>query len=142
MSKLSDTIKTAKVKAAKHFFGEDAVTDGSRVSWKHDVDENTIIIATNNVKFFKKRETYVLVVDNNKIVYLKDWQVTPIKNWDLGTNAYAVKLNRNYFKVYNLSFSFEDMSFTKEDTFDSLKEVARQQDQMNIEWKLGHYDCL
>lgn len=142
MSKFSDYINSRKESENKFFFGEDC--EGvDYVRWTHFKNEDEIIIATSNVKYFKNKNQFVLVVDDNKVVYLKDWQVKSIKKWinGEGVNAYAVKLNRKFFKSYTFSFSFDDVAFTKEDTFDSLVEVAKLQDQENQGWKLGHYDC-
>lgn len=142
MSKLSEYIKSRKEKDIKFFFGNDTTIMNSNILWSHFKDNDHIIIATTNVKYFRNKDTYVLVVGNNKIVYLQYWQVKPIKNWNLQTNGYAVKLTRNFFKTYDLSFSFDDMSFEKEDTFDSLLNVAKEQDNKKVFWKLGHYDCI
>ena len=142
MSKYGDYIKSVKEKNIKFFFGDDVNYDGKHVQWKHFKDEDTILIATSNVRYWKNKEQYVLIVDNNKVVYLKEWQVTLIKNWNLGINGYAVKLNRKFFKAYTMPFAFEDVGFSKEDTFDELVECAKEQDQVNLTWKLGHYDCL
>ena len=87
------------------------------------VDNDNIIIITNNIKIIKGN--YVLLVDNNKGVYLKEWQVKPVHNFYNGMSAYAVKLNRKYFKPY--TFKCEGMDFTQEDTFDSLMAVAETQ---------------
>ena len=65
----------------------------------------------------------MLIVDNNKGVYLKEWQAKPVHNFYNGMSAYAVKVNRKYFKPYTFKFEFEDMDFTQEDTFDSLMAV-------------------
>lgn len=106
--------------------------DGS----KHK-DPDVITIITGNVRRFK--DDYVLVVDNNKVVFLKGWQIAPIYCNELGMNAFAVKLNRKYFKPYTWKASeFTDFLFEKEDTFDSLAETAKEQAYQS-KWKLGHY---
>lgn len=141
MSKYSEYLKSRKEKELKKFFGETVKIMGDTYDWARVIDNDNILIVTNNVKYWSSKDQYVLVVDNNKVVYLKAWQIAAIKNWDLQLNAYAVKLNRNYFKAYTLGFEFDDMSFDAEDTFDSLLAVAKEQDQARdgSGWKLGHY---
>lgn len=99
--------------------------------FKHVIDDDNIIIMTRNVK--KIKENRVLIVDNNKGVYLKDWQVHFLYS-AYSEDAYAVKLNRKFFKVYQFNFSFDDMSFEKEDTFDELLQVAKEQDEAAEKW--------
>lgn len=143
MSNLKEFFKERKEKDLKFRFGDDVKIMGDTFQFTHFKNNDEIIIATNNVKYWSNKDQYVLVVANNKVVYLKPWQVTPIKNWNDGLgNSYAVKLSRKFFKAYQMPFEFEDMMFEKEDTFDSLAEVAKEQDSINIAWKLGHYECL
>lgn len=145
MSKLSEVYNQRRINNINYFFGKDAKasTDGKEViSFTHYVDDDNIIVVTNDVKYWANKDQYVLLVDKNKIVYLKAWQVQLLKNWELGVNMYAIKLNRNFFKVYAISFQYDDMAFEKENTFDDLVNVAKEQDNTNIRWKLGHYDCL
>lgn len=142
MSKFSEFLKEQRTKQLNKFFGEDHKEYGDSLSWTHYKDDENIIISTTNVEFWKNKDTFVLIVNNNKVVYLKEWQVVPIKNWDLQLNAYAVKLNKKYFRPYTLSFSFNEYNFEKEDSFEDLVECAKSQDKKQIKWKLGHYDCL
>lgn len=100
-------------------------------NFKHIIDDNNIIVCTNNVKFLKGNP--VLIVDNNKGVYLKDWQIKLVVVYGAET-AYLVKLNRNYFKPYQFSFKFDDMYFEKEDTFDSLSFYAKEQDEAGVKY--------
>ena len=101
-------------------------------TFKHVIDDdNIIIIMTRNVKNIKGNA--VLIVDNNKGVYLKPWQVNFLCSAYV-EDAYAVKLNRNFFKPYQFNFTFDDMSFEKEDTFDELLAVAKEQDEANERW--------
>lgn len=120
----------------KKALGDNVEVDetGKRYKFKHAIDNDNINLVTNNVQYWKNKDAYVLWVDKNKVVYLKAWNVTPISNAKYG-NAYAVKLNRNYFKPYN-TFETKDYMFDKEDTFDSLLEVAKQQDNENVAWKV------
>lgn len=143
MSKLSDLYKARKENHIHFFFGDDAEIHGEVIDFKGYKDDDHVIVITNNVRYWRNKDVFVLIVDNNKVVYLKDWQVEAIKNWDLGQNSYAVKLDRRYFKTYTMSFKFDDVCFAKEDTFDDLVAVAKSQDlNKDHHWKLGHYDCL
>lgn len=134
MSKLSDYIKTLKENDKKWFFGECENYSNNYFTFKHDIDNDNIIIITNNIVFTDKAP--VLVVGNNKAVYLKDWQLKPVRNYYEGICGYAVKLNRNYFKVYTFNSNFENFSFDKEDDFDTLLEIAKQQNDVKI--AIGH----
>lgn len=136
MSNYSNFIKSMNEKDEKWFFG-DSVEHTSNKYFKFNriVDENNIIILTNNIKVLKGN--YVLLVDNNKGVYLKDWQVRKVHNFDYGVNTYAVKLNKNYFKPYTFNFNFDDMAFEKEDTFETLVEVANEQNAENVKVAKG-----
>lgn len=122
MSKYSDYIKSAKDKDLEFFFGKIRKKSNKYFEYNSVIDEDNIIIITNNIKVLKG--SFVLIVDNNKGVYLKEWQIKPVHNFYTGMSAYAVKLNRGYFRPYTFSFDFEDMAFEKEDTFDSLKKIA------------------
>ena len=104
----------------------------SRKYFKYDsiIDNDNIIVRTNNIAVVKGNP--VLIVDNNKAVYLKTWQVEPIKMNRGEVNTYAVKLNRNYMKPYTFKSSFEGFSFDKQDNFESLKKLAKQQQKQNI----------
>ena len=103
------------------FFGEVKHTSNKYFKFNHVISDDEIIIITNNVKFVK--DSPVLVVDNNKVVYLKDWNVAEVRNYNKDIYSYAVKLNRKYWK---------DMCFDKADTFDSLKAVAEMQNDTEI----------
>lgn len=141
MSKYSDYLKKVKADSLKFFFGQDVKLslDCKKIlKFKHYINSNEIIIITNDIKVIKNN--YVLLVDKNKGVYLKEWQIFKIKNWDLGINTYAIKLNRNYFKVYTFKFNFEDFIFEKEISFDDLIEIAKEQEKEEIAWKVGHYE--
>lgn len=141
MSNYSEYLKSRKLNNLKYFFGEDVETSADFkkiLDFKHYKNDDEIIIITNDVKPWK--EQFVLVVDNNKVVFLKPWQVQKVKNWELAINAYAVKLSREYFKPYQLKFLYDDMHFNQETTFDNLVNIAREQDENKISWKLGHYE--
>lgn len=136
MSKYGDFIKSQKEKDLKFFFGEDVKkTSNKYFKFKRVNDEDNIIIITSNIKVLKGN--FVLLVDNNKGVYLKDWQVRKVHNYYNGIVGYAVKLNRKYFKPYEFKFEFEDMAFEKENTFDDLLEVAKEQEVLDLPFALG-----
>lgn len=152
MSKYSEYLKSRKESDMNFFFGEGNVKHQTSkyFTFKKVLDDDNIIVLTNNIKHLFNSNTgnaaTILMVDNNKAVYLKSWQiksVTGIVNVDEVTGqgtllpTYAVKLNRNYFKVYTFKSNFEGMMFEKEDTFDSLKEDAKLQEVDNIAIKLG-----
>lgn len=122
----SDYIKSLKQKNLEFFFGKSVKKVSNKYfTFDHVIDNDNIIIVTNNIKLIK--DSYVLIVGNNKAVYLKDWQVRPIRNYWEEVNAYAVKLNRNFFKTYTFRNNFDDFYFEKEETFDDLKEIASTQ---------------
>ena len=73
-----------------------------------------------------------MIVDNDKAVYLKDWQVKPVHSFSEGMSGWAVKLNRKYFKPYTFKKPFDDYSFDKQDDFDSLLKTAKKQDKTYI----------
>lgn len=125
MSSYSEYMKSRKEKDLAFFFGDVKKKTNKYFEYKSVIDNDNIIIITNNIKIIKG--SYVLLVDNNKGVYLKEWQVKPVHNFYNSMSAYAVKLNRKYFKPYTFKFEFEDMAFIQEDTFDSLMAVAETQ---------------
>lgn len=138
MSKFSEFIKDCKKREMDFFFkaGWKKVSN-KYFEFKRVVNDDEIIIVSTNVVFWHNKGQYVMFVDNNKVVYLKDWQVRQVKSWDLGMNAYIVKLNRQYFKSYQLPFESEDLCFEKEETFDDLLKVAQEQEKENVAWAFG-----
>ena len=136
MTKYGEYLKSRKEKDLTFFFGETKKMSNKYFSFKRFIDDDNIIIITNNIKTIKG--SFVMLVDNNKAVYLKDWQVRPVHNYGAGINAYAVKLNRKYWKVYTFKTDFDDMAFEKEDTFDDLVNIAKEQDTVNMPIATGH----
>lgn len=131
MSKYSDYIKEAKDKDLKFFYGDDLKHVSNKyITFKHYKDDDNIILVTNNIATVKGN--YVLVVDNNKAVYLKDWQVRAIYNYFENFNGYAVKLNKKYFKVYTFKSDFNQFLFLKENSWEDLVAIAKEQDEANI----------
>ena len=126
--------KLAKERDIKFFFGDVLKITNEYFEFIRYKDDNNIVILTNNIKTIKG--SFVLVVDIDKAVYLKDWQVRQVYNYFHDITCYAVKLNRQYFKPYQFSFEFDGFGFEKEDTFDDLVEVAKEQDKENMKIKL------
>lgn len=133
-SNYSEFLKGLSQKDKDFYFGAGnyTMTTNNYFTFKNVIDEDNIIIVTNNVKMIK--DSYVLIVSDNKAVYLKDWQVRSCKSYKEGIEAYFVKLNRKYFKPYTFSFTFEDMCFEKEDTFDTLVKCAREQEAQSLQF--------
>lgn len=102
------------------------------------VDDDNFVLATDNLRGIYRYgalTAIVLVVGNNKVVFLQPWQVRKAEvilsedenGEDETADTYRVHLNREHFKVYTFSHDFDDFAFDKEDTFDSLKAVAESQ---------------
>ena len=136
MSKYSEFLKGQKVKDLDFFFGKDNYTMQSNqyLTYQSVLDEKNIIIRTNNIKFIKGNP--VLVVDNDKVVYLKDWQLRESGNYNEGLEFYLVKINAGYFKPYQFKFSFDDVGFEKEQTFEDLKNLANEQQEVNLKVRI------
>lgn len=135
MSKLNEYIKDAKEKNLEYFFGNIHHTSNKYFTFNRVKSDDEIILITNNIHQIK--DSLVLIVDNNKAVYLKDWQVRGVMNYYEEVYAFAVKLSRKYFKTYTFKNDFDFVGFEKEDTFDSLLEVAKSQDGENMPVALG-----
>lgn len=120
------------------FFGTIKATSGNYGRPEHMVqDDDHITLITNNVTAIKGKP--VLIVDNNKAVYLRMCDIVGVGVKDADGNfvaeACAVKLNRQYFKVYTFRNDFEDFMMEKEETFDDLKEIAREQEESGCFYK-------
>lgn len=135
--------KMVEEKRRNTFFGEGNI---ERVSnkyfrFKHYLDDNNVIVSTNNIKVIKNN--YVLIVDNNKAVYLKDWLVRQAHFWiseeGFGENCHLVKLSRNFFKAYTFKSDFDGFCFDKEETFDDFVAMAKEQDEANIKFAHGYF---
>lgn len=136
MSKYSDYIKSMKKKDLEWFFGEDLKkTSNKYFEFTHFVDDDNIIILTSNILNIKN--SYALAVGSNKAVFLKDWQVRPVHNYYENLQTYAVKLNRKYFKIYEFKSEFEQFYFEKDEDFDDLIKVAKEQDDANLKIAQG-----
>lgn len=134
MTKSSEYFKRCAENADNRFFGE-----GNKVkktnkyfTYKHYIDNDTVIINTNNVKEIKGNP--VLVVGKNEAVYLKDWNVRPAHNYgEICDDFYIVKLQRQYFRPYTFKTPFEDFCFDADEDFDKMVEIARAQDAQNMQ---------
>lgn len=136
MSKFSEVVKDMKSKEEKFFFGDNLRHVSNKyIIFDRVVDNDNILIVTSDIKVIKGN--MVLIVGKNQAIYLKDWQVRKVHNYYLSIDAYAVKLNRNYFHPYTFSFEFENYG-GNEETFDSLYELAVEQQKENEKWALGH----
>lgn len=117
------------------FFGDIHKVSNKRFQIKsQNPSEDEAIIFTNNVTVVKGNP--VLVTDNNKAVYLKDWNIVGATlefEDDKGNypKTFAVKISKKYFKEYTFQNSFDGMSFSKPDSWDSLKELAKKQEKQN-----------
>lgn len=130
-------IKGQRDKDLRFFFGDDyRAVSNKYIKFTHFRDDDNITIVTNNITDVKGNK--VLVIGNNSAVYLKDWQVRPVHNYDNGINAYAVRLSRKYFRPYTFRSGFNGYSFPKDDTFDSLIGVAKAQDKSGMTVAMGH----
>lgn len=128
----SQYLKERKEKDLKFFYGEDIRKVSNKYfEFKRVIDNDNIIIITNNIRVIK--DSYVLVVGEKKAVYLKDWQVRRVSNYYEDLEAYAVKLNRKYFKTYNFKNEIDpELYFEKDNDFNDLLELAKLQDERNI----------
>lgn len=139
MTNLKELKNKRKENNKNFFFGEGNWKDTSNkyFKFKRILNENEIIIITNNVR--EINENLVLVIDNNKVIYLKKWQVEAIKAYNEEIYAYAVKLNKKYFKTYNFNNNFKDFFFLEEDTFEKLYELAQEQEVEDIAFSWGKW---
>ena len=136
MSKYSDFLKQRKENNLNFFFGEgNFVQSAKRFKiTNHIIDNDNIVLVTSNVQYFPKKQSFVLWVANNKVVYLKDWQVKSVYNYELLGDTYIVKLNRKFFKAYDC-FTNEELMIEKEYSFNDLKAIAKSQDNSDIWFK-------
>lgn len=132
MSKIPPSNVTGR-KKKDYFFGEVEQTSNKYMKFDQVKDEDNAIIMTNNVKVIKGN--MVLITGKNTAVYLKDWQYQLMKTREQD-EAFAVKINRNYFKEYTFKNGFEDYGGEHE-TFDSLWKTAAQQQRRGTKWRKG-----
>lgn len=102
--------------------------------FKRVLDNDNVIIFTTNIRVINGN--FVLIVGNNKAVYLKEWQLKIASSWDMDISGYVVKLNRNYFKPYTFRSEFNGVMFSKDETFDDIYEIAQEQEANNLKLKI------
>lgn len=127
---LSEMFKKRKAKDIEFFSGDTEWRSNKYFKFDHVKDNDNIVIVTKNIKAIKGN--FVMIVDNDKAIYLKDWQVKQVHNYGENFWGWAVKLNRKYFKPYTFKKPFDDYSFDKQDTFDSLLKDAKKQNKTYI----------
>lgn len=139
MSNCNDKLKSQKRKDMEFFFGKDIKMKGNNYFTFPRIQGDTIIILTNNIKYFPKKESYVLVLGKKTGLWLKDWQIRPVANYQNGINAYAVKITKQYFNPYIFNENIFEAFFNEdtEDTFESLLEVAKAQEKENMPIRQG-----
>lgn len=135
---LSDYYKERKQKDMDFFYGKGNTKQKSNkyFEFKRVLDDDNCIVVTNNIKTIKGNP--VMLTGNNQAVYLKDWQYREVHNYDEGINTYAVKLNRKYYKPYTFRSNFDGYSFDKNNSFDDMMDIARQQEKVNMKFAEGH----
>lgn len=130
MSTYSDYLKGMKEKSIERFFGKVEHKSNKYFTFNHYINDDEAIIITSDVKYIKGNP--VLIIANNKAVYLKDWLLMPVRNYDNNVYGYAVKINRKYFKPYTFKSEFEDIYIESEYTFDDLLNISKEQDKENM----------
>ncbi len=133
--KLKEFFEKQAKKENDYFFGENNLhhITNQYFTYKSILDEDTFIINTANLYYFKKQDTVGLIVGTNKVVYLKPSQVKMVI-MNNGSWSCLVKLTRKYFKVYTYKNRIcDDIEIEKEQDFNTLKSYAKaQQDRMNL----------
>jgi hypothetical protein len=136
MSNYSDYIKKIKERNKEKFFPNHKNVSNRYFTFDHYISDDEIVIITSNI--INLKGSPVLIVGNDKAVYLKDFCIQPVHNYHLGINAFAVRLKRQFFKVYTFKKEFEAFYFEKDENFDDLVEVAKEQDKRNMSIAIGH----
>lgn len=106
------------------------------ITFKHLIDDENIIIVTSNIKYFKNSGKYIMAIGNNSCIWLKEWQIKKCYNYWLDTDAHIVKLNKKYYTPYALKFTFDELNFEKDETWEDMIEIAKEQDQVNEKWDI------
>lgn len=129
MSRFSEYAREVAERADGRYFGEGNLRRISNkyFTFKHALGPDEMIIATANVSYWFRKDQWVLWVANDKVVYLKPWQVRAVRNAYTGAHGYLVKLSRGWFRPYRC-FTNESLAIEGEDGFDSLMRVAEDQD--------------
>lgn len=130
MSRFSDYRDQLWEKELRRFFGNDLVFDSNQYfRFRRQQSDDTVVIITSDIIDIKG--TPVMVVGPQHAVYLKDWLVKRVRSKD-GGNAYAVKLNRPYYRIYEFSRPFEDICIDEVEDFDDFVELAKRQDEEDM----------
>ena len=109
------------------FFGDKYMISNKYFLFDHNPDENTSIAVFGREHFRDIKGNTVLIVGNDKAVYLKDWQIQPVDIERGMASGYAVKLNSNYYKPYTFKNSFNQVSMDKDLSFDDIRKIAKSQ---------------
>lgn len=132
MSKYSDYLKSRSEKNLEYYLGQKPkYVSNKYIKFNHVLDEDNILLATGNIKFLRYCDDtkIILMVGNNKAIYVNPWQIRETRAEGGTIAGYLVKLNRKYFKVYTFKNDFEGMAFDGEQNFDSLKAIAKTQNE-------------
>lgn len=131
----TNIFKEAATKRKENFFQQTLTyKTNNYFVYDGDIDNDTIIIRTDNLIVNTFTNKFILKVGTNKAVYLNANNIRKIRfkhangDWE---STYLVKLNRNYFKVYTFQKAFDDYLGNDKD-FDALKEIAKSQKNIAI----------
>lgn len=99
------------------------------VEYKSVIDEDNIIIRTDNIRYINVDEHSVepvLIVSKNKALRLKNWQYKKVSYIKDGKrySTNIVKLKKQYFNPVWFINEFENVNFSYEDTWDNLYQTA------------------
>lgn len=124
-------------KEIKNFFGENNVYGTKRgYNIKRNIDYNNTIAVTS--KTVDMGNTYLLVTGENKGVFVNPKDVRAIHEVETGKNLYALKINRDNFKVYELENNI-NVNIKTERSFNYFFEKAQKHDlKKNIIYADGH----
>ena len=134
MTSYTDYIKKARADAEVKFFGPTEHRSAKYFCFSHVLSQDECILVTRNIVRIKGNP--VLVVGTNSGVYLKDWTMREVHSHEDGYNAYAVKLKRDFFKIYAFAQPLSDDIDMEIHSFDDLLKIASSQDGSYI--ALGH----
>ena len=135
-SNYSDFLKKKKENDLQYFFGDRQYLSNKYFTFKKYINDDNIVILTNNIIIIK--DSYALMTEKNKAVFLKNFQVKKVSNYYEKFNIWAVKLNRKYFKEYTFKSEFEKFYLEAPyEGFDGLVKLAKMQDDSNDAVRLG-----
>lgn len=124
-------------KEIKSFFGEDNVSGSKRgYNIRRNIDYYNTIAVTS--KIVDMGNTYLLVTGENKGVFVNPKDVRAIHEVETGKNLYALKINRNNFKVYELESNI-DVNIKADRSFNYFFEKSQKHDlKKNVMYADGH----